>query len=90
MKKLTIPERKENSISIAEIIPGSDNLIIAYLKDKPVGYFLYNNGYESWALHRDNLEDSEDVMFSNDSLYEAIMEGLAEKYYDQLKVIEFA
>ena len=95
MKKLVIPEKQEDVVLISEITKDSKHLIIAYKNNKPIGIYRCEHNYEVdfvWFLTDCSDNECEEVvnhMASGDTLQEAILKGLENKVFDELKVIEF-
>ena len=91
MKKVIIHKRQENYIDIAEIDEDFKGIIIAYKNEKPVGFFRYDYDCEyPWFLS-DQTKNQESLVWNTegDNFYEAVMNGIENKIFDELKVIEF-
>lgn len=91
MKKIIIPTPKEDSITISEIQPRDNNLILCYKNNKPVGYFVhFSDNDELWMFSNTNdLDAYTNINISDDSLLYCVNKGIKDEVFDELRLIEF-
>lgn len=88
MKQLVIPEKTPFTIFISDIDNDFNGLIIAYRTNFPVGYFQYYEDEELWTYLKTTNISSYIPELSSKNLIDVIKKGIAEKYFDEVRVLE--